>query len=109
MGCVPVVISEVQELAFEEFLDWDSLAIWVRPSDITDLDTILKSISDEEIVRRREAMRRFWRVLWYHGEEGLAYEGILQALDARKTMNKPRRHFVTVQESLSTTSTTLKT
>lgn len=102
MGCVPVVISEVQELAFEEFVDWDSLAIWVRPSSINDLDAILRSISDEEIIKRREAMRRLWRVLWYDGEHGLAYEAILQALYTRKMMNRPRRQFLTVGETFST-------
>lgn len=104
MGCVPVVISEVQELAFEEFLNWDSLAIWVRPNSIGDLDTILRSISDEEISKRRDAMKRLWRVLWYDGEYGLAYEAILQALYARKLMNRPRRHFLTASETLSTNS-----
>lgn len=104
MGCVPVIISQVQELAFEEFLNWDSLAIWIRPSDIDNLDAILRSIPDSEVISRLQAMNRLWRVLWYEGNDGLAYEAILQSLYNRKMMNRPRRHFVTLNKLRTTSS-----
>lgn len=93
MACIPVVISEVQELAFEEFVDWDSFVVWIRPSDIEEIDLILRSLSDEELERRRKAMRKVWRVFWYEGEDALGYEAILQALYNRKLAHRPRRHF----------------
>lgn len=96
MGCIPVIISEVQELAFEEFVDWDSFAVWVRPSEITNLDTILHNLSDKEIEEKQAAMRKVWRVFWYEGDDALGYQAILQALYSRKWMNHPRRIFSTV-------------
>lgn len=96
MGCVPVIISEVQELAFEEFLDWDSFVVWIRPSHIEDLDSILRRFSMSEIKRRRDAMHDLYRVLWYEGEKGLAYQAILQSLYNRKMARTPRREFTTL-------------
>lgn len=93
MGCIPVVISEVQELAFEEFVDWDSFVIWIRPSEIEQLDFVLRRVSDEELERRRKAMQRIWRVFWYEGEDALGFQAILQSLYNRKLAHRPRRHF----------------
>lgn len=96
MGCVPVIISEVQELAFEEFIDWDSFTVWVRPSDIHKLDEILRSFSETELLRRRRAMQAVWRALWY-ADEGLANQAILKSLYRRKYDSAPTRHFSTVE------------
>lgn len=95
MGCIPVIISQVQELGFEELVDWDSFAVWVRPADISKLDKILRSFSNDELRRRRLAMKRVWRALWY-ADEGLAYESILKALYSRKYDSAPTREFRTV-------------
>lgn len=95
MGCVPVIISEVQELAFEEFIDWDSFTVWIRPSDISKLDDILRSFSEDELRRRRIAMKAVWRALWY-ADEGLAYQAILKSLHSRKYRSSPSRRFSSV-------------
>lgn len=92
MGCIPVILSEVQELAFEELVDWDSFAVWVRPGDIAGLDNLLRSMPESEIRERRAAMKRVWRGLWY-AEGGLANEAILKSLHTRKYKSPPRRHF----------------
>ena len=92
MGCIPVIISEVQELAFEEFVDWDSFAVWIRPSHIANLDAILRSFSDVELERRRQAMRAVWPAFWY-AEHGLANQAILRSLYLRRYDSSPRRQF----------------
>lgn len=92
MGCIPVVISEVQELAFEELVDWDSFVVWIRPADISHLDDILHSFSETELKRRRMAMKATWRALWY-ADEGLAYQSISKALYSRKYDSAPVREF----------------
>lgn len=92
MGCIPVIISEVQELAFEELVDWDSFTVWVRPSDISHLNIILRSFSDNELLRRRLAMKKVWRTFWYT-DEGLAYQALLQSLYNRKYESRPERFF----------------
>lgn len=92
MGCIPVVISEVQELAFEEFLNWDEFAVWIRPKDIQQLDTILRTFSNADIIRKQAAMQKVWQALWY-GQEGIANEAILHSLYTRKYLSIPRHVF----------------
>lgn len=93
MGCVPVIISQVQEMAFEELVNWDQFAIFIRPSDVEDMDAILRGVSHEEIHRRRLAMQQLWRVFWYDGDVGLGYQAILEALYKRKLVHRPRRRY----------------
>lgn len=93
MGCIPVVISESQELAFEDLVDYDSFVVWVRPRDIGKLDTILRSFSDAAIEKRRLAMSKYWRLVWY-GRDGLAFQAILDELYRRKHLSHIRRRFV---------------
>lgn len=92
MGCIPVIISEVQELAFEDMIHWDDFAIWIRPTEIHHLDKILRSFPESELKRRRKYMERAWRLFWY-GKQGLANEAILRTLYTRKYSHSPRRHF----------------
>lgn len=96
MGCIPVIISEVQEMAFEEFVDWDSFAVWIKPSDIRFLDAVLRSFSDSDIKKRRNAMKAVWPAFWY-AEDGLANQAILKALHTRKVHSRSERVFNTVQ------------
>eukprot|EP00178_Gracilaria_changii_P002934 TRINITY_DN142_c0_g1_i1.p2 TRINITY_DN142_c0_g1~~TRINITY_DN142_c0_g1_i1.p2 ORF type:complete len:131 (-),score=14.61 TRINITY_DN142_c0_g1_i1:871-1263(-) len=103
MGCIPVVISEAQELAFEDLIDWDSFAVWVRPNDIVHLDSILRSFPEVEIQRRREKMEGIWRAVWY-GDGGLANQAILQELFQRKYRIPPKRVFQDVDLINSTRS-----
>ncbi|PXF41432.1 putative glucuronosyltransferase [Gracilariopsis chorda] len=98
MGCIPVIISEVQELAFEDLIDWDSFVVWVRPPDVRNLDSILRSFSEAEIKRRRNAMKEVWRLMWYT-ENGLANQAILQELYTRRYASPPKRHFSTIRDS----------
>lgn len=102
MGCIPVIISEVQELAFEDLIDWDSFVVWVRPGDVRKLDFILRSFSDMEIQRRRKAMQEIWRLMWY-AEGGLANQAVLQELYARRYASPPKRQFSTVEDSAERT------
>lgn len=97
LGCIPVVISEIQEMAFEEFINWDSFVLWVKPKDIHNIDAILRSLPRAEVERRRQAMRRLWRVFWY-GENGLAFQAILRTLYLRKLDNRPVRKFSTIYD-----------
>lgn len=93
MGCIPVIISDIQELAFEEFVDWDSFAVWIRPDDVNQLDAILRNFTDAQLQQRRDAMERVWRVFWYDGPDALGYQAILQALYNRKLIRRPQRRF----------------
>ena len=95
LGCIPVLLSEEIELAFEEVLDYSKFMVRVRPTDVGKLKTILKSISLAEIESRRREMERVWRVFSY-GHRGLAPNMILKMLARRKSPHHIRRTYHTV-------------
>ncbi|MQL79022.1 hypothetical protein Taro_011452 [Colocasia esculenta] len=47
-GCVPVILSNYYDLPFNDILDWRKFSLILRESDVYNLKSILKSISDEE-------------------------------------------------------------
>lgn len=63
-GVVPVVIADGITEPFEDDLDWDSFVVRIRRRDAHRMDVILRSISEEEYERKRQA-------LWYHGRHAL--------------------------------------
>lgn len=93
LGCIPVIISEKQELAFEDLINWDDFAVWVRPGDVKKMDEALRKFKMKDIERRLQAMQKVWRLLWY-GEEGLANEAILYQLYRRRYVSKLKRKFI---------------
>lgn len=92
LGCVPVVVSERQELPLSDSVDWDAFTVWVRPADIAGMDAALRAIPDADVAVRQEAMRRTWRALWW-GPGGLAPQGVLSELFARAGHVRYRRKF----------------
>ncbi|GAB0495629.1 hypothetical protein MMPV_006931 [Pyropia vietnamensis] len=96
-GCIPVVVSDRQQLPLDDIVDWDAFTVWMRPSDIAGIDAVLTGFSDDEVADRQAAMRRVWRALWY-GPEGLAPQGMLAELAARKSRVKHRRVYSTPAE-----------
>ncbi|KAF4676528.1 hypothetical protein FOL47_005964 [Perkinsus chesapeaki] len=69
-GCIPVIISDDFEPPLPDWLSWNDIAIFLRPTMIPDLESILRSITDdrrllmhERLVKHRfSAMRSFeWR------------------------------------------------
>ncbi|GJJ72968.1 hypothetical protein EMPS_05326 [Entomortierella parvispora] len=63
-GVVPVIIADGIIEPFEDDMDWDSFTVRVRRADAHRLDVILRSISEKEYERKREA-------LWTHGRQAL--------------------------------------
>lgn len=93
-GCIPVVVSDRQQLPLDALVDWDAFTVWIRPADIAGIDAVLTGFSDDEVADRQAAMRRVWRALWY-GPEGLAPQGVLAELAARKSRVQYRRVYST--------------
>ncbi|GAB0494649.1 hypothetical protein MMPV_005945 [Pyropia vietnamensis] len=92
-GCIPVVVSERQELPLSTRVNWDAFTVWVRPAHVAGLDAALRAIPDAEVAAKQAAMRSAWRALWY-GPGGLAQQGVLAELAARKGHVRYRREFV---------------
>lgn len=94
LGCVPVVISERQELAFEDVVPYDEFVVWIRPADVRDLARILRAIPMSEILRRLRVMEDVWRLFWYEPGTGAAIDAIVAQLSRRKYAARPRRRYL---------------
>ena len=92
LGCIPVLLSEELELAFEEVLDYSKFMIRIKPSDVKSLKEILTNVSSGEIEEKRREMERVWRLFWY-GSKGLAEEAIMEMLAQRRTPYHMNREY----------------
>ncbi|EFJ50986.1 acetylglucosaminyltransferase [Volvox carteri f. nagariensis] len=57
MGCLPLIISDSVMQPFEPEMDWDRIGLRLAHEDIPTLHERLAAISDEELDRRRAALR----------------------------------------------------
>lgn len=86
VGCVPVIIQDDVEMAFEEVLPWRRFAVRVNFSDIPVLPQILASIPAETVARMRRGLGCIWpRMLWlsprlYHEQAPLVKALMQQGL-----------------------------
>lgn len=93
LGCIPVAISEKQELFLEDLVDYSQISYWVKPEEVRELDQKLRSIGYEELTQREWAIRDVWKLFWY-GPKGLAEEAILYSLYQKLDTSKPSRQYV---------------
>ena len=96
LGCIPVLLSDEIELAFEEVIDYSKFMLRVRPSDVAKLKSILLSVSSEEISNMQREMKRIWRLFSYR-PRGLAPYMVLKMLARRKPPHHIRREYHTIQ------------
>ena len=94
LGCIPVLISEEIELAFEEIIDYSRFMVRIRPSDMAEIKSILEAIPEREVQAMRREMERVWRLFSY-GRRGLAPQMIVRTLALRKSANHIRRTYAT--------------
>lgn len=99
LGCIPVVLSDKQELAFEDAIPYDDIVVWVRPADVFSLNHILRAIPAEEILKRLRIMERIWPLFWYDHPRGAAFDAILAELSRHKYSIPPRRHYARFVDS----------
>lgn len=93
LGCIPVVISEQQELFLEDLIDYSKISYWVHPTDIANMDVKLRRIPAAELMEKEGALRDVWRLLWYE-KEGLAKEAIMYSLYRKMGASKPHRNYL---------------
>eukprot|EP00177_Eucheuma_denticulatum_P008555 GFKZ01015572.1.p1 GENE.GFKZ01015572.1~~GFKZ01015572.1.p1 ORF type:complete len:490 (+),score=72.77 GFKZ01015572.1:1-1470(+) len=93
LGCIPVVISEQQELFLEGLVDYKQISYWVKPEEVRELDDKLRGIGHEELTEKEKALRDVWRLFWY-GDGGLAKEAILYSLYRKLASSRPVRAYV---------------
>lgn len=93
LGCIPVLLSEEIELAFEDVLDYSKFMVRVRPKDVSKLKTILESISEHEVGAMQREMEKVWKLFSY-GKSGLAPFMIVDSLARRKSPNHIQRKYL---------------
>ena len=96
LGCIPVLLSDEIELAFEEVIDYSKFMLRVRPSDVRKLKSILLSVSPSEVSNMQKEMERIWRLFSY-GASGLAPHMVLKMLARRKPPHHIKRDYRTIQ------------
>lgn len=65
VGCVPVIIQDDVEMAFEEVLPWRRFALRLNFSDIPILPQLLKKIPASHVAKLRRGLGCIWpRMLW---------------------------------------------
>ena len=94
LGCIPVLLSEEIELAFEDAIDYSKFMLRVHPREVSKLKTILAAIPDYEVDAMRREMERVWRLFSYGSHRGLAPLMIMKALARRKTPQHIQRSFI---------------
>ena len=92
LGCIPVLLSEEIELAFEEVIDYSKFMLRVRPADVAKLKSILLSVSPGKIANMQNEMERVWRLFSY-GRQGLAPHMVMKMLARRKSPHHIRREY----------------
>lgn len=92
LGCIPVLLSEEIELAFEEVLDYDKFMVRIKPSHMSDIKTILEAIPDSQVRAMQSEMEKVWRLFSY-GKKGLAPLMVLKMLARRKTPRHIQRTY----------------
>lgn len=92
LGCIPVLLSDQIELAFEDVLDYSKFMVRVLPQDVKYLDQILKSIPAYEVQAMQEELAKVWRFFSY-GKNGLAKHMIIGALNRRRTTQHVKREY----------------
>lgn len=92
LGCIPVLLSEEIELAFEDAVDYSKFMIRIKPKDVSRLKEILESISNHEIRAMQQEMENVWRLFSY-GQNGLAPYMVLDALGRRKSPHHIQRNY----------------
>lgn len=93
LGCIPVIISEMQEMFLGNLLDYTALSYWVHPAEITQLDSKLRAVSPEQLHMKELAIRDVWRLFWY-GQHGLAEESIMYSLYRKMAASNPQRSYL---------------
>eukprot|EP00475_Leptophrys_vorax_P043819 TRINITY_DN854_c0_g1_i1.p1 TRINITY_DN854_c0_g1~~TRINITY_DN854_c0_g1_i1.p1 ORF type:complete len:414 (-),score=94.26 TRINITY_DN854_c0_g1_i1:1198-2439(-) len=82
-GVIPVIYSDGLVLPFEEFINWDEVAVRIPESQVHLTESILRSFSLDEICSRRE---RAWHIYQQHLLTiGKQIDAILKIIQQRKT------------------------
>ena len=65
VGCVPIIIQDAVEMAFEDVLPWERFSLRLNFSDIPRLPQLLSRVPPAHVARLRRGLGCVWpRMLW---------------------------------------------
>uniref|UniRef100_A0A0E0HTY0 Exostosin GT47 domain-containing protein n=1 Tax=Oryza nivara TaxID=4536 RepID=A0A0E0HTY0_ORYNI len=65
-GCVPVILSDYYDLPFSGILNWRKFAVVLKESDVYELKSILKSLSQKEFVSLHKSLVQVQKHFEWH-------------------------------------------
>ncbi|OAY74476.1 putative glycosyltransferase [Ananas comosus] len=72
-GCIPVILSNYYDLPFNDILDWRKFSIILKESDVYQLKSVLKSISNEEFIALHNSLVEVRRIVKFLDDSDFYY------------------------------------
>lgn len=105
-GCIPVIIADDIVLPFADAIPWEKIGVFVAEKDVPILDTILSTISHEEVLEKQRLLAnpsmKQAMLFPQPAQPGDAFHQIMNGL-ARKLPHDPRIYLGSGQSGLNWT------
>jgi len=79
-GCIPIILSDNWVLPFHRLIDWSSCALRPREDEIAGCVTLLKSMTDEEVLLRKRRVLEIYQT-YFSSLEKIITKGLLVELE----------------------------
>lgn len=84
MGCVPVIVQDGVYQPYQDLLPYQQFSIRLPKHRLPHIAEVLSSISDEEYIRLRQGVAKYWRAfVWHPKWGGEAYNYTIKSLELR--------------------------
>eukprot|EP00118_Oscarella_pearsei_P026681 m.310278 g.310278 ORF g.310278 m.310278 type:complete len:899 (+) comp50624_c0_seq1:79-2775(+) len=80
LGCIPVLLGEDVELAFEDRIDYSKFVLRIHTEQLDHLHTILLNVKPEEVSNMQREMERSWTAISYNKKTGHVLDNIIYSL-----------------------------
>ena len=90
-GCIPVIIATDLQMPFQNFVDWHSISVQVKESDVSKLEFILDDISPARVRAMQENLKSVQTMFSYlvtTETEGWAFTNIMNELAKLSALRK---------------------
>ena len=79
-GCIPIILSDNWVLPFHRLIDWSSCVLRPREDEIAGCVTLLKSMTDEEVLLRKRRVLEIYQI-YFSSLERIITKGLLVELE----------------------------
>ena len=79
-GCIPIILSDNWVLPFDRLIDWSSCTLRPREDEVVACATLLKRLSDEEVLDRKKKVLQIYET-YFSSLERMITNGLLVELE----------------------------